>query len=222
MTAEARDKTWGNLLGVTDFEAMGTATSIIEAIIENLDDEAAAYQALDKPRRRPRDLHVEHVIACITELAAKTKRPDRFGGLYFFNPVPLMKLVEVVRGLTTSDATTARSWSSHGRSAKSPSPPHKPGFSEPPAGAVSPRRHPLLRARPRHNRGHRQRDEARLRISDGTADAPSILWASTRLLHRETSCSMDTRNRCSRRRRSSSAWSWRTRPEVRRGFYKYA
>src|SRR5205085_9725173 len=44
---------------------------------------------------------------CITELAASTKRPDRFGGLHFFNPVPIMKLVEVIRALTTSDDTYA-------------------------------------------------------------------------------------------------------------------
>ena len=129
MTAEARDKTWGNLLGVTDFEAMADCDLIIEAIIENLDDKAAAYQALDK-------LVGDHAIftsntssLCITELAAKTKRPDRFGGLHFFNPVPLMKLVEVVRGLTTSDATHAALMEYSRSIGKEPiTAPDKPGF----------------------------------------------------------------------------------------------
>jgi len=129
MTAEARDKTWGNLLGVTDFEAMGDCDLIIEAIIENLDDKAQAYQALDK-------LVGDHAIftsntssLCITELAAKTKRPDRFGGLHFFNPVPLMKLVEVVRGLTTSDATHGALMEFSRSIGKEPiTAPDKPGF----------------------------------------------------------------------------------------------
>ena len=129
MTAEARDKTWGNLLGVTDFEAMGDCDLIVEAIIENLDDKAAAYQALEK-------VVGEHAIftsntssLCITELAAKTKRPDRFGGLHFFNPVPLMKLVEVVRGLTTSDATHDALMGFSRSIGKEPiTAPDKPGF----------------------------------------------------------------------------------------------
>src|SRR6186997_2942046 len=105
VTPEARDTTLGNLSGVTDFGAMGSCDLIIEAIIENLDEKEAAYKALDA-------VVGEHTIftsntssLCITELAARTKRPDRFGGLHFFNPVPLMKLVEVVKALTTSAAT---------------------------------------------------------------------------------------------------------------------
>jgi 3-hydroxybutyryl-CoA dehydrogenase len=66
---------------------------------------------------------------CITELASKTRRPDRFAGLHFFNPVPIMKLVEVVRGLATSDGTYstvfafAQSLGKHAITA-----PDKPGF----------------------------------------------------------------------------------------------
>ena len=77
---------------------MGDCDLIIEAIIENLDDKAAAYQALDKVVGDHAIFTSNTSSLCITELAAKTKRPDRFGGLHFFNPVPLMKLVEVVRG----------------------------------------------------------------------------------------------------------------------------
>ena len=66
---------------------------------------------------------------CITELAAKTKRPDRFAGLHFFNPVPLMKLVEVIRGLTTSDDTYQQVFAFAQSLGKEPiTAPDKPGF----------------------------------------------------------------------------------------------
>jgi 3-hydroxybutyryl-CoA dehydrogenase len=129
MTAEARDKTWGNLLGVTDFEAMADCDLIIEAIIENLDDKTSAYQALDALVGDQAIFTSNTSSLCITELAAKTKRPDRFGGLHFFNPVPLMKLVEVVRGLTTSDATHGALMEFSRSIGKEPiTAPDKPGF----------------------------------------------------------------------------------------------
>jgi 3-hydroxybutyryl-CoA dehydrogenase len=105
LTAEEKAKTLGNLSGTTRLEDLKDCDLIIEAIIENVEEKGRAYAILD-------EVVGEHTIfcsntssLCITELAAKTKRPDRFAGLHFFNPVPLMKLVEVVRGLTTSDGT---------------------------------------------------------------------------------------------------------------------
>jgi 3-hydroxybutyryl-CoA dehydrogenase len=66
---------------------------------------------------------------CITELAAKTNRPDRFAGLHFFNPVPLMKLVEVIRGLSTSDETYQTVYAFAQSLGKEPiTAPDKPGF----------------------------------------------------------------------------------------------
>ena len=98
VTAEAREKTLGNLSGTTSFDDLKDCDLVIEAIIENVDEKAKTFAALDA-------VVGEHTIfcsntssLCITELAAKTKRPDRFAGLHFFNPVPLMKLVEVIRG----------------------------------------------------------------------------------------------------------------------------
>src|SRR6187397_569627 len=105
VTPEARDTTLGNLSGVTDFAAMGACDLIIEAIIENLDEKAVAYKALDAVVGDHAIFTSNTSALCITELAATTKRPDRFGGLHFFNPVPLMKLVEVIRALTTSAET---------------------------------------------------------------------------------------------------------------------
>ena len=75
------------------------------AIVENLDAKRAIYAALDEV------LHDSTIVVsntsslCIMELAAATRRPDRFAGVHFFNPVPLMKLVEVIRALTTTQQT---------------------------------------------------------------------------------------------------------------------
>jgi 3-hydroxybutyryl-CoA dehydrogenase len=105
VTAEQRETTLGNLTGVTEFAALKDCDLVIEAIIEHIDDKAAAYASVEAVVG-PQTIIVSNTSSlCITELAARTKRPDRFAGLHFFNPVPLMKLVEVVRGLTTSEAT---------------------------------------------------------------------------------------------------------------------
>ena len=105
VTPEGRDKTLGNLSGVTTFEAMKDCDVVVEAIIENLDEKRAAYVALEKVVADHTILLSNTSSLCVTELAAATKRADRFGGLHFFNPVPIMKLVEVIRALTTSDET---------------------------------------------------------------------------------------------------------------------
>jgi len=105
MTAEQRDAVLGNLSGTTDFAAMKDCDLIIEAIVENVDVKTEAFKALEQVVG-PHTIFASNTSSlCIMELAARTARPDRFGGLHFFNPVPLMKLVEVIRALTTSDET---------------------------------------------------------------------------------------------------------------------
>ena len=129
VTAEQRDTTLGNLSGVTDLGAMGSCDLIIEAIIENLDEKAGAYRALDQVVGDHAIFTSNTSSLCITELAATTKRPDRFGGLHFFNPVPLMKLVEVVKALTTSDDTHQQLMAYSRSIGKEPiTAPDKPGF----------------------------------------------------------------------------------------------
>jgi len=129
VTAEQRDTTLGNLSGVTDLGAMGSCDLIIEAIIENLDEKASAYRALDQVVGDHAIFTSNTSSLCITELAATTKRPDRFGGLHFFNPVPLMKLVEVVKALTTSDDTHQQLMAFSRSIGKEPiTAPDKPGF----------------------------------------------------------------------------------------------
>ena len=129
LTAEARDTTLGNLSGATDFGAMASCDLVIEAIVENVDVKAEAYAALDAVVGTHAIFASNTSSLCITELAAKTKRPDRFGGLHFFNPVPLMKLVEVVRGLTTTDGTHEALMAFSRTIGKEPiTAPDKPGF----------------------------------------------------------------------------------------------
>jgi 3-hydroxybutyryl-CoA dehydrogenase len=126
---EARDQTLANLSGTTRFDDLKGCDLVIEAIVENLDEKVAAYSALDA-LVGPATIFASNTSSlCITELAAKTKRPDRFGGLHFFNPVPIMKLVEVVRALTTSDETHGALYAFAQSLGKEPvTAPDKPGF----------------------------------------------------------------------------------------------
>ena len=105
VTAEAQEKTLANLSGTTKTGELRDCDLIIEAIIENVEEKSNVFRALDAVVGDATIYCSNTSSLCITELAAKTKRPDRFAGLHFFNPVPLMKLVEVIRALTTSDAT---------------------------------------------------------------------------------------------------------------------
>ncbi|HEX5480913.1 MAG TPA: 3-hydroxybutyryl-CoA dehydrogenase [Dehalococcoidia bacterium] len=103
LTPEQKQQTLVNLSGTTRFDDLKDCDLIIEAIIENVDQKAAAFAALDAIVG-PQTIFCSNTSSlCIMELAAKTQRPDRFAGLHFFNPVPIMKLVEVVRALSTSD-----------------------------------------------------------------------------------------------------------------------
>jgi 3-hydroxybutyryl-CoA dehydrogenase len=129
VAAEARDSTLGNLSGTTDFGALAGCDLVIEAVVENLDEKSAAYAALDAVLNESAILATNTSSLCVTELASRTKRPDRFAGLHFFNPVPLMKLVEVVRALTTSDETYQRVYAFARALGKDPiTAPDRPGF----------------------------------------------------------------------------------------------
>ena len=106
-TAEEKDAALGRLTTTTDLGALASAEAVIEAIVEN---EGAKKQLLEKLRTI---CHHDAILASntssisITRLAAATRRPDRFIGMHFMNPVPVMALVEVIRGMATSDETAA-------------------------------------------------------------------------------------------------------------------
>ena len=129
LSAEARDKTIGSLSGTTTFSDLAACDLIVEAIIENLEDKRQAYAALEKIVRGDTIFVSNTSSLCITELAVASSRPDRFGGLHFFNPVPLMKLVEVIRALTTSDETYQTVFAFARSLGKEPiTAPDRPGF----------------------------------------------------------------------------------------------
>ena len=95
----------GNLTGTTKYADLKDCDLVIEAIIENVEIKKQAYAQLEAVIG-PHCLIASNTSSLsITELAAGTRRPDKVGGMHFFNPVPLMKLVEVIRALTTSQET---------------------------------------------------------------------------------------------------------------------
>lgn len=129
LSAAEKDTTLGNLSGTTKLEDLKDCDVVIEAIIENIDEKAKSYAVLDSVCGAHAIFCSNTSSLCITELASKTKRPDRFAGLHFFNPVPLMKLVEVIRGLATSDDTYQQVFGFAQSLGKEPiTAPDKPGF----------------------------------------------------------------------------------------------
>jgi 3-hydroxybutyryl-CoA dehydrogenase len=107
MAAEQKNAIMGRIKGTTDMGAMKDADFIIEVIIEVMDVKKKVFAELDEITKPGVILASNTSSMSITEIAAATKRPDKVVGMHFFNPVPLMKLVEVIRGLRTNDETTA-------------------------------------------------------------------------------------------------------------------
>ncbi len=105
LTAERKAEVLGRLTGTTKLDELAACEIVIEAVVESLDAKRELYQALDKACPAHTIFASNTSSLSITELAATTKRGDRFVGLHFFNPVPLMKLVEVVRSPMTSAAS---------------------------------------------------------------------------------------------------------------------
>jgi len=129
VTEDAQKTTLANLTGTTSTADLKDCDIVIEAIVENLDEKRAIYEAVEAAVRPETILASNTSSLCITELAAATKRPDRFGGLHFFNPVPLMKLVEVIRALTTSAETNQALTEFAASLGKEPiAAPDRPGF----------------------------------------------------------------------------------------------
>lgn len=91
--------------GTTNLSDLASSDLIIEAVIENMDLKKEVYRALDEVCP-PATIFASNTSSLsITEMASVTKRRERFLGMHFFNPVPVMKLVELVRGLQTSEET---------------------------------------------------------------------------------------------------------------------
>ncbi|HEX5736236.1 MAG TPA: 3-hydroxybutyryl-CoA dehydrogenase [Blastocatellia bacterium] len=91
----------------TDMADLGEADFVVEAVVEELGAKAALFGELDRIARPGVILASNTSSISITKLAATTSRPARFIGMHFMNPVPVMKLVEIIRGIATSDETFA-------------------------------------------------------------------------------------------------------------------
>jgi 3-hydroxybutyryl-CoA dehydrogenase len=108
LDAMARDAILARLRTNTDLGAVADATVAIEAATENVALKFKIFADLDRLAPAGTILATNTSSISITEIAAQTKRPDQVIGMHFMNPVPVMQLVEIIRGLATSDATTAR------------------------------------------------------------------------------------------------------------------
>jgi len=129
ITAEARTAALARIRGTTDYGALANSGLIIEAATENVELKLRILRDVDK-------LAGSHVVLAsntssisITALAAAVSHPERFLGMHFFNPVPMMALVELIRGLQTSDSTVATARAFAERLGKAPiAVKNSPGF----------------------------------------------------------------------------------------------
>ena len=108
LKTEAKDQIVKRIRSTTDFSSFSEASFVIEAVTENLAVKTEVFQTLDKITPPDAILASNTSSISITKLGAATKRPDKVIGMHFMNPVPVMKLVEVIRGMATSDETYNR------------------------------------------------------------------------------------------------------------------
>ena len=107
MTEAEKAAAMGRIATTTDSGAIGDCDLVIEAATENIDLKLKIFRQLDEAARKDAVIATNTSSISITRLAAATKRPDQVIGMHFFNPVPVMALVELIRGQQTSDATYA-------------------------------------------------------------------------------------------------------------------
>ncbi|ERI94143.1 3-hydroxybutyryl-CoA dehydrogenase [Clostridiales bacterium oral taxon 876 str. F0540] len=105
MTNEAMEEILCKLSGTTDIALAEDCDLVIEAAIENMDIKKSIFGELDKLCKAETIFATNTSSLSITEIASATNRPGKFIGMHFFNPAPVMKLVEVIRGIATSEET---------------------------------------------------------------------------------------------------------------------
>ncbi len=106
LTQEQADAAQARVRFSLDLEAAREAELVVEAIVERFEDKAKLWQAVSQLAPEGAILASNTSSLPITRLAASVKRPERFVGMHFMNPVPMMQLVEIVTGIQTSEATT--------------------------------------------------------------------------------------------------------------------
>ena len=99
------DEYRGRLHGTLDMADFADCDLVIEAVLENMEEKLRLFPALDRIVKPEALLATNTSSLNVTQMGAATKRPDKVCGLHFFNPVPVMKLVEIVRTISTSDET---------------------------------------------------------------------------------------------------------------------
>jgi len=105
LPAAEREATLGRLEQTTNLEDLKRSDLVIEAIVENMPAKKELFRKLDALLAPPAVICSNTSSLCVIEMAAVTKRPKQIAGLHFFNPVPIMKLVEVVKTIVTDQAT---------------------------------------------------------------------------------------------------------------------
>jgi 3-hydroxybutyryl-CoA dehydrogenase len=108
ITEAQKAETLSQINTTTDLGDLKDCTLIVEAATENFDTKKQIFEKIDSITFADAILSSNTSSISITKIAAATKRPDKVIGMHFFNPVPLMKLVEVIRGIATSDETYAK------------------------------------------------------------------------------------------------------------------
>src|SRR6266550_1773026 len=105
LSEEEKQSILGRITTTTEFDPLRDAAFVIEAITEDLSTKNEVFRKLDEITKPEAILASNTSSISITKLGAVTRRPDKVIGMHFMNPVPVMKLVEVIRGMATSDAT---------------------------------------------------------------------------------------------------------------------
>ncbi len=105
LAADEKEVIRGRIQSTTSLEALHEASIVIEAVTENLEVKTEIFETLDQITPRETILASNTSSISITKLGAATSRADKVMGMHFMNPVPVMKLVEVIRGIATSDET---------------------------------------------------------------------------------------------------------------------
>lgn len=107
MAADDKNAIMGRIKGTVKMEDMKDADLVVEVVLEVMDLKKKVFKQLDEITKKEAILATNTSSMSVTEIAGATSRPDKVVGMHFFNPVPLMKLVEVIRGIRTSDETVA-------------------------------------------------------------------------------------------------------------------
>ena len=105
MTEDEKNEVLGRIKGSTDISIVKDADLIIEAATEDMEQKKALFKELDELCKPGTIIATNTSSLSITEIAMATSRPDKIIGMHFFNPVPMMKLVEIIKGLATSEET---------------------------------------------------------------------------------------------------------------------